>query len=219
MTTERSSRPLRSDAVRNRERVFAAAERVFARAGLGASIEEIATEAGVGVGTVYRHFGSKPALIEALFVERIAEAVDGIERCADAPSGREALDATLRLFVGLQSRSRALQEVMVSDAGARAAQLRDEVEPLLTRIIERAKAEGAVRSDLAATDIPILTFAVAAGAAAMGERGQELARRHLELLIKGIGPTEDPVVIPPPLADDRFGDWLRAVGNAREITS
>jgi len=208
-------RALRKDAQRNRAEVFSAAERVFARAGLAASIEEIAEEAGVGVGTVYRRFGSKAELIEALFAERMAEVVAMIQRCAAAATGREALESVLREFVGLQTRSRAVRELMFGDVEQEATRLRSQVEPLLTAIVERAKTEGAVRGDFAATDIPVLTHAVSAVAAGMPDGGTELAHRHLELLIKGIAATPDPAPVPPPLPDDRFADWLRAATRER----
>ncbi|GAA5030905.1 TetR/AcrR family transcriptional regulator [Microbacterium fluvii] len=204
------ARPLRRDAQRNRAEVLAAAERVFARAGLAASIEEIAAEAGVGVGTVYRRIGSKGELIEALFTERMSEVTGMIERCAAAPTGREALESVLRTFVDIQTRSRAVQELMFADIEAEAARLRREVEPQLTAIVARAQAEGAVRSDFAATDIPVLTHAIST-VAAMPDGGRALAERHLELLIKGLAATPDTASVPPPLPDDRFADWLRSL--------
>jgi len=215
VTSPTPDRALRKDAQRNREDVFAAAERVFAREGLAASIDAIAAEAGVGVGTVYRRFGSKADLIEALFTERLGEAMALIERCAAAPTGREALESVLREFVGLQTRSRAVRELMFGDVEHEAMRLRRDVEPLLTRIVERAKAEGAVRPDFAATDIPVLTHAVSAVAAGMPDGGRELAHRHLELLIKGLAATPDAASVPPPLPDDRFTDWLAAVVRER----
>ena len=208
-------RALRKDAQRNRDEVFAAAERVFARAGLGASIEAIAAEAGVGVGTVYRRFGSKAELVEALFTERLSEVIGIIGRCAAAPTGRAALESVLRAFVDLQTRSRAVRELMFDDVETEATRLRRDVEPLLTGIVERAKAEGAVRADFAATDIPVLTHSVSAVAAGMPDGGRELAQRHIELLIKGIAATPDAASVPPPLPDDRFADWLGAVARGR----
>lgn len=206
---------LRRDAQRNRDQVFAAAERVFAREGLGAPMDAIAAEAGVGVGTVYRRFGSKAGLVDALFAERNAEMADVIRRCAEASTGAEALDAVLRAFVEVQARSRAVQQIVFTDAEEDAARLRAQIEPLLTAIVDRAKAEGAVRADFAATDIPILTHAISGVAVAMPDGGAELARRHLELLLKGIRPSADERPVPGPLPDERFADWLRALSRVR----
>src|ERR687889_852635 len=78
-----TTRPLRADAERNRARILAAASEVFAERGLDVSLDDIAAHAGVGVGTVYRRFPDKDALIDALFEDKIAD----VERVA-----REALE-------------------------------------------------------------------------------------------------------------------------------
>lgn len=202
----------RRDAVRNREHVLAAAEQVFARAGVDASMEVIAAEAGVGVGTVYRGFGSKRALVDELFADRVGEAVEVIRAAAGAPSGREALEQVMRGLTDFQSQSRAFRQLMFA-GNDHAAALRERVEPLLTGIIERAKSEGAIRADFAATDIALLTRSASEIATTLPGVGADLARRHLELLLKGLTPTPDPAAVPPPLRDDRFGDWMRAVAD------
>src|SRR4051794_18831071 len=73
LETPTTERPLRRDAERNRQRILAAAAEVFAERGLGATLDDIARHAGVGVGTVYRRFPDKDALIDALFLERMGE--------------------------------------------------------------------------------------------------------------------------------------------------
>nr|WP_241740072.1 MULTISPECIES: TetR/AcrR family transcriptional regulator [Microbacterium] len=206
---------MRKDAARNRDDVLAAAERVFAREGLGASVETIARESGVGVGTVYRRFGSKAGLVDALFTDRVSEMADAIRECAAVGSGRDALHRVLRVYVDFQSHNRAVRELLLIDIEHGAEHLRAEIEPLLSAIIDRAKAEQAVRADFTATDIPLLTHAIADIATRMPGIGAELARRHLELLIKGLAPTPDDVPVPAPLPDARFGEWLRAMGGAR----
>ena len=213
MGAEITDRRLRKDAQRNRDGIFESAERVFARAGLDATVEEIAADAGVGVGTVYRRFGSKAGLIDALFADRMAEVGSLIRECAAAPSGREALESVLRVFVELQTRSRAIQQLMFTDVEHQAARLRSEVEPLLTAIVQRARSEGAVRADFAATDIPLLTRAASLVAEGMPDGGRELSHRFLELMIKGIADTPDGVAVPQPLPDSRFPEWLAAISS------
>src|SRR4051812_5490623 len=80
-------RPPRADALRNRARVLTAAEAVFAARGTSASTEEVAREAGVGIGTVFRHFPTKEALLEAVYVarlRRLAEEADALVSADDA---------------------------------------------------------------------------------------------------------------------------------------
>lgn len=79
------ARPLRADARRNRERIVAAAAEAFAESGLDAQIEDIARRAGVGVGTVYRHFPTKDALVAALAEQHFARIADTIEQALEAP--------------------------------------------------------------------------------------------------------------------------------------
>src|SRR5215208_7228554 len=80
-------RPMRADARRNRERVLAAAEEVFAEGGLRAQIDEVARRAGVGVGTVCRHFPTKHALVEAVLEAMYASLLEAAERAVAEPDG------------------------------------------------------------------------------------------------------------------------------------
>ncbi len=204
-----TSEGLRRDAARNRELVLDAAASVFAARGLGASMGEIAAAAGVGVGTLYRRFGSKAALVEAVFEHRLDD-FDGMLAEALAKStGREGLHWLLRRYVEAQLVNRGAFEIL-GTLDAAMDLLRERVVPRLEAIVSRAKAEGAVRADFAATDIPVLTAAVAR--AATGPGGAALATRHLELLIRGLGPGLDEVPVPGPLRDADFEAWARSLG-------
>jgi AcrR family transcriptional regulator len=91
------ARPKRADARRNYEKVIAAAREAFAEGGEATSLEEIARRAGVGIGTLYRHFPNRQALVEALYVNE----VDEVSRYADELSGLDPLEALNRWFEGL----------------------------------------------------------------------------------------------------------------------
>lgn len=185
---------------------------MFSVRGTEASLEEVATEAGLGVGTVHRAFGSKDALIEALYSDALENAVALIRRCAEAETGWEALGRVMRELTDLQVRDRAMQTLLYQGADPDAQLLRRHIEPLLTMIIERAKAEGALRGDFAATDIPLLTRAAATTADGLPGLGLDLARRHIAFVLKGIAatpPDEGPV--PRPLTDDEISDWFSAI--------
>src|ERR1700694_3164569 len=99
-----SERPLRRDAARNRLRILQAAREVFADRGLDASLDQIAAHAGVGVGTVYRRFPDKDALIDALFEERIGEIAAAAQRALSAPDPWEGLIGFLQQGKALRAR-------------------------------------------------------------------------------------------------------------------
>jgi AcrR family transcriptional regulator len=217
MPSSPHAKPMRADATRNRASILAAAELVFASQGLSASMDDVAAAVGLGVGTIYRRFGSKAALIDALFDQRLDQFEELIRRGALRPTAWEGLCEVIRSFVSIQAENRAVQQLFFTSADEAARLLRERVEPLLTDLVERAKAEGALRSDFAATDVPILANSISRLAHAASPHGPELARRHLELLLKGITATPDPVPVPPPLSDDDFGDWIRSSAERRHV--
>ncbi len=155
-------RAQRSDARRNRERVIAAARELLARDGLDAQMDEIARAAGVGVGTVYRHFSTKDELIEALAFDRferlreVAEAALAIE---DPLAGFEHM---IHAAAAIQTADRSLSEVLTSqsDLMTRAAQAAG-MEDLTRRVVERAKADGSLREDVRWEDVPMFMCALA----------------------------------------------------------
>lgn len=203
---------LRRDAARNRRRILTVAAEVLAGRGLDTSMEDIAAVVGVGVGTLYRHFGSKAALIEAIFESGIDEQLETMTELGRAPRAWDGLCAIMRYLVDMQSRQPGIMQVIFSRIDAVPEVLRTRVEPVLTELVTRAQAEGKLRADFAATDVPIVTFALSR-LAAVPSFGEGLARRYLEIFLKGLAPTADDVEVPPPLADDDFGAWFRATGD------
>jgi AcrR family transcriptional regulator len=165
MSTDASTdRPLRRDAERNRQRILEAARVVFAREGLEVSLDAIAREAGVGVGTVYRRFADKEQLIEALFEESLAELV-GAAR--DALAVDDPWDGFLTFLEGAierQTRDRGLKELLMGSAHGQEqiARARDEIVPLVTELVDRAQRSGQLRDDVAPSDFPLIQFAVGA---------------------------------------------------------
>jgi AcrR family transcriptional regulator len=156
------ARAMRADARRNREKVLSAARQVMARKGLDTQMEEIARRAGVGVGTVYRHFPTKEDLVEALAgarFERLAElARDALEK--EDPWA--AFEEFMRSAAKIQAEDLALSEVLTSrpemmQRGAEAVGMLD----LTAEIMERAQASGELRSDAHPTDVPMMMCALA----------------------------------------------------------
>src|SRR4051812_6619560 len=157
-----TDRPLRADAERNRKRILAAAAELFAERGLDVAIDEIAAKAEVGIGTVYRRFPDREALVDALFEDKIHE----IEAIAlEALRVSDPWDAFERFMRGvstLHARDRGLKEAMLSDhrGAERACRARETIAPLGAMLLSRAQAAGAVREDLVAADVPLMHFAV-----------------------------------------------------------
>jgi AcrR family transcriptional regulator len=210
VSTPPPPRPLRRDARRNRERVLSAAERVFAERGIDATLEEVAAGAGVGVGTVYRGFRSKDALLEAVFERRLEAGAELLAECARSASAWDGLCAFLRRSVGQQADDRGLHEFLYSIDGSqeRFARLRARIAPPLTELVERAKAEGALRADFRATDLPLLILMFSRLAHTDRTLGPPMAQRYLELLLNGLAPGLDRGPVVPPPDDDALGTWL-----------
>src|SRR5437868_10290574 len=104
MSASEPERPrLRADAERNRARLISAARELFAERGLDATLDDVAHHAGVGVGTAYRRFPNKDALIDALFEERIDELAAAARAALGAPTGWDGLVAFLERSLGLQA--------------------------------------------------------------------------------------------------------------------
>jgi AcrR family transcriptional regulator len=159
------ARAQRADARRNRASVLDAASRQFAERGLDAQMEEIARQAGVGVGTVYRHFPTKEALLEALADRKFG---------AKADAAREALefDDPWDGFVHFMRRA---TRITAEDLG------------LSEEVVERAHASGQLRSDIGPEDIPSLVSGVGHAVHA-GDRGAPAMswERYLEIMLAGL---------------------------------
>ena len=183
-------RPLRRDAERNRERIMAAAARVFTTRGLDASLDDVAREAGVGVGTVYRRFPDKESLIHELFVSKIATFVAEAERAYQAPDPWDGLVGFLTQATQAFSGDIGLRQLLMfgTYGSDKVSMAREQMRPAVSKLIERAQAAGKVRADLAATDIPFLGLMLSLIAQYAGEIRPEIWRRYLVLILDGLRP-------------------------------
>ena len=162
------ARPLRADAQRNRGLILEAAERVLARAGVSVPIDEIAREAGVGVGTLYRHFPTKEALLEAIWLSRLERLIDEARSRSVAGDPGEAFFGFLQHCVGQVSIKRDL-----ADALARAgvdveaeSPARTDLTEAIEALLSRAQEAGAVRRDIGMPEL----YALVAGTCMVAER-------------------------------------------------
>src|SRR5437899_512093 len=155
-------RVLRADARRNRKRVLEAARRCMARKGTDAQIDEIARLAGVGVGTVYRHFPTKDDLIEALAMARFERLAELAREALEGEDAWLAFETFMRASARIQSEDRALSEVLTSrpETMARAAESVD-ILGLVAEMMGRGQAAGVIRADADPRDVPMLMCALA----------------------------------------------------------
>jgi AcrR family transcriptional regulator len=183
-------RPLRRDAERNRRRILHAAAEVFTEYGLAATLDDVARQAGVGVGTVYRRFPDKEALVDALFEPRIGALVALGEQALREPDEWAALAWFLEQAGALLAADRGLRQmVMFTTYGRnRSGEARACLKPLVTRLITRAQAAGTVRSDLSPTDVPVIEFMLASVAGYAQHTRPEVWRRYLALILDALRP-------------------------------
>jgi AcrR family transcriptional regulator len=197
-------RPLRADAQRNRERLLEAGRALFAARGLDVTMDEIAEHAGVGVGTAYRRFRNRDALVDALFEQRLLDYLELAEDALAEPDPWEALARFLERSAAIQAADRGLHELLTGDARtlARVARIREQILPLVERIVERARDAGAIRPDAAALDMPILSLMLGQVVDFSRDVEPELWRRYLALLLDGLRAAPDGGHLPcPPLAE------------------
>jgi AcrR family transcriptional regulator len=177
-------RPLRRDAARNRDRLLAAASEVFAAQGLEASVADIARQAGVGMGTLYRRFPTKDALIEALVHEVLEAMIEMATDAAGSPDGT-GLEHFLLASSAYQAEHRGcLPRLWSTDH-----ELVRTARGLITQLLDDAKRHRQVREDLTNTDLTLFMWSIRGILETTGELAPDAWQRHLELLIAGMRPT------------------------------
>ena len=178
--------PRRKDAERNRRRLLVAAREVFRDRGVAATLNDVAHHAGLGVGTVYRHFANKEELIDALFDDMVTT-VDGyVQEAAEEPDAWLGLTRALQQVCEVQAFDRGLREVMLGTGRGpeRQRQMRGRVAPTVDAVVARAQEQGTLRADVVPADFPILQLLVGAVTDHIGQPG--LWRRYLAIVIDGL---------------------------------
>jgi AcrR family transcriptional regulator len=187
MTAPIHDKPLRKDAQRNREKLLAAAVELFAERGTEGSLEEVAKRAGVGIGTLYRHFPTRDALVEAAYRNEVAQlraAAD--ELLAELPPDR-ALEAWVGRFVDYGTAKRGMRDALQSIAGAGSdlfAETRGQVTEAVAVLLRAGAEAGTLRADVEAEDV--LRAMGAIWLVADGDDWAEDALRVLRLVMDGL---------------------------------
>lgn len=188
MTTTTTSRPLRKDAAANRERLLHAASELFAQRGLDVTLNDIAHHAGVGVATAYRRFNNKEEVIDALFEHRMTQVEDLARDAANDPDAWNGLLSFLEGGLELQHEDRGLNDIMNNPllGDERVNQVRDRIAPLITELVEKAKAQGVVRPDLDQTDLIFIQLGLSEVMNRTRTIAPDLYRRYLAIFLDGI---------------------------------
>jgi AcrR family transcriptional regulator len=188
-TLQPARRKPRTDAQRNRERILGVAKEAFARSGASTSLDDIAKQTGVGAGTLYRHFPTRDALLEAVYRIEVEKLAAAERKLAQAMPPIEALRAWMLLFVDYIAAKHIIAPALNTVVGGPSkvyessrAQITGAIEALVKRAIEN----GDIRRDLDPFDL--LRALIGVSNVASGPDWQQSARRIVDILITGSRP-------------------------------
>ncbi|MEV6016803.1 MULTISPECIES: helix-turn-helix domain-containing protein [unclassified Streptomyces] len=183
-------RVMRADARRNHGRLLAEARSAFAEHGTDTSLEDVARRAGVGIGTLYRHFPNRHALMSAVFEEAVSDLLARSRELLDAPEPCTALVRWLREIITHAGEYRGLARALMSasrDEGSHLARCSGPMREAGSALLLRAQESGAVRPDVSIGDLLQLTNAIALAAEETAD-DPALADRLLNLTLRGLKP-------------------------------
>jgi len=185
--TLRGSRKPRADAQRNRDGLLEAAKAAFAEVGPEASLDEIARRARVGIGTLYRHFPTRDAIVEAVYRREVQQLADAAPRLADSLPPAEALRAWMGVFIDYIAAKKVIAPALKSLVGGGSALYADSgarINEAIALLVERARASGDIRPSADSADLlrALIGFAYVNSA----PDWEASARRLIDLLIDGL---------------------------------
>ena len=206
-----AEKPLRRDAERNRRLILEAAKQLFAERGPNVTLDDIAARAEVGVGTVYRRFADRDTLIDALFTDRIQELVDLAESAFAIEDPWDGLVAFMEGHMRMQAADRSFAAVAMSDLHGLDAVLeaKARLQPLATRIIQRAVDAKVVRPDLAVTDVPLLVLMLGAALDATRDLAPDAWERYFAIVLDGLRPGCCTPLVTSPITVDQVPEVMR----------
>ena len=181
-----AERKPRTDAQRNRERILDAAKEAFTRAGANASLDDIAKEAGVGAGTLYRHFSTRDALVEAVYRSEVAKLAGAERKFSEAMPPIGALRAWMLLFVDYIATKQIIAPALNSIVGGPYKLYegsRGQIQAAIDTLVKRGIKSGDIRKDLEPFDL--LRALIGVSHVASGPDWQQSARRLVDILITG----------------------------------
>jgi AcrR family transcriptional regulator len=181
------ARPLRADAQRNHDRLLDAAVRAFSRDGPDVTLDAIAKDAGVGIGTLYRRFPTREALVEAAYRNELARLCDAVADLLQSLPPDEAMRAWMDRFVDYMTTKRGMADALravIASGGNPYAQSRGRLTVAITTLLQAGAAAGTVRPDIEPGDVLVSLSGVSLAAGEPAQRAQ--AGRLLDLLMDGL---------------------------------
>jgi AcrR family transcriptional regulator len=178
---------LRVDAQRNRDRLLEAAVQAFSQEGPDVTLDAIAKDAGVGIGTLYRHFPTREALVEAAYRNELARLCDAVPDLLQTMPPDQAMRTWMDRFVDYMTTKRGMADALralIASGGNPYAQSRDRLTAAITTLLQAGAAAGTVRSDIEPGDVLVSLSGVSLAAGEPAQREQ--ARRLLDLLMDGL---------------------------------
>jgi len=180
-------RPLRADAQRNRDRLLAVAVRAFSEDGADVTLDAIAKEAGVGIGTLYRHFPTREALVDAAYRNELDRLCDFAPQLLETGTAVQALRTWMDHFIDYMAAKRGMGDALkavIASGGNPFAHSRDRLTGAVGALLAAGVAEGSLRDDVSAADV--VTALGGIGMAAGTPEQREQAGRLLDLLVAGL---------------------------------
>jgi AcrR family transcriptional regulator len=187
--TKIASRKPRTDAQRNRERILEVAKGAFTRSGANASLDDIAKEAGIGAGTLYRHFPTREALIEGVYRTEVEKLAAAEKKFSESLPPIEALRAWMLLFVDHIAAKQIIAPALNTLVGGPSKLFegsRAQIQAAINALVKRAIKSGDMRRDLEPFDL--LRALIGVSHVASGPDWQQSARRLVDILITGSRP-------------------------------
>ena len=184
---EAGGRTLRADAQRNRDRLLSAAVRAFSQDGPDVTLDAIARDAEVGIGTLYRHFPTREALIEAAYRSELAKLCDVVPDLLQDMRPDEATRTWMDRYIEYMTTKRGMADalrVVVASGGTPYAQSRDRLITAITSLLQAGAASGTLRADIEPADVLASLSGISLAAGEPAQRAQ--ARRLLDLLMDGL---------------------------------
>jgi AcrR family transcriptional regulator len=187
--SETASRPVRADAQRNYDRLLEVAVHAFAVDGEHVTLDRIAKTAGVGIGTLYRHFPTRDALVEAAYRHELADLCDAVPGLLQSLPPDEATRAWMDRFIDYMSTKRDMAEALravIASGGDPFAESRRRLVSAITALLDAGATAGTLRPDVDPNDVLVALHGVSLAAGQPNQREQ--AGRLLDLLVQGLRP-------------------------------